>query len=57
MSSTMKTEYALSVLYETAVTGERNPVKYKIKYILPHIDLALTKWLKGIFPENISTQK
>ena len=47
MSSTKKTEYALSALYETAVTGKGKPVKYRIKNIWPNIDQALKKKCEG----------
>ncbi len=59
MSSTKKTEYALSALhvYETAVTGKGKSVKHKMKYIWPNINQALKKRLRGISPEDISTQK
>ncbi len=47
MSSTKKTEYALSALYETAVTGKGKPVKDKIKNIWQNIDQALKKKYEG----------
>jgi hypothetical protein len=55
MSSTKKTEYALSALYETAVTGKGKPGKHKIKDFWPNIDQALKKNMKGISLEDVST--